>query len=44
MDSENSASYRFHQKLGFLETARMPEVSFKFGKWLTLVFMQLKLS
>lgn len=44
MDSENLASYRFHQKLGFLETARMPEVSFKFGRWLNLVFMQLKLS
>lgn len=44
MDSENLSSYRFHQKLGFIETARMPEVSFKFGKWLTLVFMQLKLS
>jgi L-amino acid N-acyltransferase len=44
MDSENLGSYRFHQRLGFQETARMPEVSFKFGKWLTLVFMQLKLS
>lgn len=44
MDSENLGSYRFHQRFGFRETARMPEVSFKFGKWLTLVFMQLKLS
>lgn len=44
MDSENLGSYRFHESLGFQETARMPEVSFKFGKWLTLVFMQLKLS
>ncbi|PZV82984.1 phosphinothricin acetyltransferase [Algoriphagus aquaeductus] len=44
MDSENLGSYRFHERLGFRETARMPEVSFKFGKWLTLVFMQLKLS
>ena len=44
MDSENVGSYRFHERLGFRETARMPEVSFKFGKWLTLVFMQLKLS
>jgi L-amino acid N-acyltransferase YncA len=44
MDSENLSSYRFHQKMGFIETARMPEVSFKFGKWLTLVFMQLRLS
>lgn len=44
MDSENLGSYRFHERLGFRETARMPEVSFKFGNWLTLVFMQLKLS
>jgi phosphinothricin acetyltransferase len=44
MDSENLGSYRFHSRLGFRETARMPEVSFKFGQWLTLVFMQLKLS
>ena len=44
MDSENLGSYRFHERLGFRETARMPEVSFKLGKWLTLVFMQLKLS
>lgn len=44
MDSENLGSYRFHERLGFRETARMPEVAFKFGKWLTLVFMQLKLS
>ena len=43
MDSENVGSYRFHERLGFRETARMPEVSFKFGKWLTLVFMQLRL-
>ena len=43
MDSENSGSYRFHQRLGFKETARMPEISFKFGKWLTLVLMQLNL-
>lgn len=41
MDSENLGSYRFHQRLGFQETGRMPEVSFKFGNWLTLVFMQL---
>ena len=41
MNSDNLGSYRFHQRLGFEEVARMPEVSFKFGKWLTLVFMQL---
>lgn len=43
MDSENSGSYRFHARFGFKEVARMPEVGFKFGKWQTLVFMQLTL-
>lgn len=41
MDSENTGSYRFHQRLGFREVARIPEVAFKFDKWLTLTFMQL---
>ncbi|MCS5490518.1 GNAT family N-acetyltransferase [Algoriphagus limi] len=41
MDSENTGSYRFHERLGFKEVARIPEVAFKFDKWLTLVFMQL---
>jgi len=41
MDSENLGSYRFHERIGFKEVARFPEVGFKFGKWLTLVFMQI---
>jgi phosphinothricin acetyltransferase len=41
MDSENLGSYQFHERLGFKEVARFPEVGFKFGKWLNLVFMQL---
>lgn len=41
MDSENTGSYQFHERLGFKEVARFPEVGFKFGKWQTLVFMQL---
>lgn len=44
MDSANLGSYRFHERLGFKEVARFPEVAFKFGKWLSLVFMQLTLS
>ena len=44
MDSENLGSYRFHERLGFKEVARFPEVAFKFNKWLNLVFMQLTLS
>jgi len=41
--AENEVSIRLHARLGFVETARMPEVGRKFGRWLDLVFMQLKL-
>ena len=37
---ENAASIALHQALGFVEVARMPEVGQKFGRWLTVVFMQ----
>jgi L-amino acid N-acyltransferase YncA len=40
---ENEPSIRLHAKLGFVESARMPEVGFKFGRWLDLVLMQRKL-
>ena len=40
---DNDISIRLHAKFGFVETARMLEVGFKFGRWLDLVFMQLKL-
>jgi len=38
--ADNLASIRLHAKHGFTETARMPEVGTKFGRWLDLVFMQ----
>jgi L-amino acid N-acyltransferase len=38
--SDNAASLALHAKLGFMETGRMPEVGFKFGRWLDLVFVQ----
>jgi phosphinothricin acetyltransferase len=37
---DNEASLALHRKLGFRETARMPQVGRKFGQWLNLVFMQ----
>jgi phosphinothricin acetyltransferase len=38
--SDNLASLALHQRFGFVETGRMPQVGFKFGRWLDLVFMQ----
>jgi phosphinothricin acetyltransferase len=40
---ENDVSIRLHAKCGFVESARMPEVGFKFGRWLDLLFMQRRL-
>ncbi len=40
IDAANEGSLRFHQRLGFTEVARMPEVGTKFSHWLDLVFMQ----
>jgi phosphinothricin acetyltransferase len=40
IDGENEASLRFHERLGFVEVARMPQVGQKFGRWLDLVLMQ----
>lgn len=40
IDSENVGSIAFHERLGFVETARMPEVGRKFDRWLDLVLMQ----
>jgi L-amino acid N-acyltransferase YncA len=37
---ENDASIRFHERLGFVEVARMPHVGAKFGRWLDLVLLQ----
>jgi len=43
IDSANEASIRFHERLGFVEVARLPEVGVKFGRWLDLVLLQLRL-
>jgi phosphinothricin acetyltransferase len=39
--SSNEPSLRLHERLGFVETARMPAVGYKFGQWLDLVLVQL---
>ena len=41
--SDNAVSLRLHEKLGFKEVAHIPEVGYKFGRWLDLKFLQLVL-
>ena len=41
--ADNDVSLRLHQRLGFVEVAHIPEVGYKFGKWLDLKFLQLVL-
>ncbi|HUS60740.1 MAG TPA: GNAT family N-acetyltransferase [Acidimicrobiales bacterium] len=43
VDGENDASIRFHERLGFVEMVRLPELGEKFGRWLDLVLLQLRL-
>ena len=40
IDGENVESLKFHERLGFVEVARMPQTGVKFGRWLDLVLMQ----
>lgn len=40
LDGENEASLRFHERLGFVEVARMPQAGHKFGRWLDLILVQ----
>ncbi|OLP57098.1 GNAT family N-acetyltransferase [Rhizobium rhizosphaerae] len=43
IEAGNRGSIRLHEKLGFRQVGRMPEVGMKFGVWLDLVFLQLLL-
>jgi L-amino acid N-acyltransferase len=43
IDASNDASIRFHERLGFVEVARMPGLGAKFGRWLDLVLLQIGL-
>ena len=40
VDATTEGSLRFHERMGFVEVARMPEVGRKFDRWLDLVLLQ----
>lgn len=41
IDSENTGSISFHERLGFKTVGHIKETGFKFGRWLDSVFVQL---
>jgi len=43
IDADNAASIALHERLGFKLVGMLPEVGFKFGRWLNLAFYQLLL-
>ena len=40
VDADNVESIAFHEALGFVQVARMPELGRKFDRWLDLVLLQ----
>ncbi len=44
IDASNDVSRALHQRLGFQHVGTLPQVGFKFGRWLDLAFYQLLLS
>lgn len=40
VSGENQAGIAFHARQGYSEVARVPEVGWKFGRWMDLVLMQ----
>lgn len=43
IDATNAGSIALHEQLGFRHVGTLPEVGFKFGRWLDLAFYQLLL-
>jgi L-amino acid N-acyltransferase len=43
IEANNAGSIKLHEKLGFEHVGHLKEVGMKFGTWLDLAFMQLKL-
>lgn len=44
IDSDNDGSIRLHERFGFKTTGQLPQVGFKFGRWLDLTLMTLILN
>ncbi len=43
ISADQEGSLRLHAAFGFVEVARMPELGYKLGSWLDLVYLQLTL-
>ncbi len=43
VDAENVASIRLHERLGFQRAGTLHQVGCKFGRWLDLTFLELRL-
>lgn len=43
IDASNTTSIRLHEQLGFVHSGTLPQVGFKFGRWLDAAFYQLNL-
>ena len=43
IDASNTGSIALHERLGFTHQGTMPEVGTKFGRWLDLALLQLRL-
>lgn len=43
IEAANAGSIALHEKFGFRRVALLPEVGFKFGRWLDLAYFQLSL-
>ncbi|MDR5654855.1 GNAT family N-acetyltransferase [Ruixingdingia sedimenti] len=43
VEAGNTPSIALHESLGFVRTGLMPQVGAKFGRWLDLAFLQLRL-
>lgn len=43
IDAEQPASIALHKRFGFEQTAHLKEVGFKYGRWLDVIYLQLRL-